>query len=196
MFGQPPCERINNPHAADEKASCPRASDADEARHHCRIVTFRLIAMPMLTRDNLQQSVGQPIGTSSWMEVPQSRIDAFAECTEDRQWIHIDAERAKRESPFHAPIAHGFLTLSLLPISSYELLGGLKATKSVNYGLDKLRFMSPVPAGSRVRNHIRLLAADQRDDGWTLVKTENSVEIEGQEKPALVAVSLGLFSWD
>ena len=151
--------------------------------------------MPVLTRDNLQQSVGQSIGTSSWIEVPQSRIDAFAECTEDRQWIHIDVERATRESPFRAPIAHGFLTLSLLPITSYELLGGLKATKSVNYGLDKLRFMSPVPAGSRVRNHIKLLAADRRDDGWTLVKTENSVEIEGQEKLALVAVSLGLFSW-
>jgi len=151
--------------------------------------------MPLLNRENLQQYVGQSIGTSSWVEVPQSRIDAFADCTEDRQWIHIDVDRAKRESPFDAPIAHGFLTLSLLPITSYELLGALKPTKSVNYGLDKLRFMSPVAAGSRVRNHIRLLTAEPRDDGWTLLRTENTVEIEGQPKPALVAVSLGLFSW-
>ena len=151
--------------------------------------------MPLLNRDNLQQYVGQPIGSSSWVEVPQSRIDAFAECTEDRQWIHIDVERAKSESPFGAPVAHGFLTLSLLPITSYELLGGLKPTKSVNYGLDKLRFMAPVRAGSRVRNHIKLLAAEPREDGWTLLRTENTVEIEGQDKPALVAVSLGLFSW-
>lgn len=151
--------------------------------------------MPLLNRDNLQQYVGQSIGSSSWVEVPQSRIDAFADCTEDRQWIHIDVERAKSESPFGAPVAHGFLTLSLLPITSYELLGGLKPTKSVNYGLDKLRFMAPVRAGSRVRNHIKLLAAEPREDGWTLLRTENTVEIEGQDKPALVAVSLGLFSW-
>ena len=155
----------------------------------------RLCAMPLLNRDDLQQYVGQSIGTSSWVEVTQSRIDAFADCTEDRQWIHIDVDRAKRESPFGAPIAHGFLTLSLLPITSYELLGGLKPTKSVNYGLDKLRFMSPVAAGSRVRNHVKLLAAEPREDGWTLLRTENTVEIEGQAKPALVAVSLGLFSW-
>ncbi|MDM0110331.1 MaoC family dehydratase [Variovorax sp. J22R24] len=154
-----------------------------------------LCAMPLLNRDNLHQYVGQSIGTSSWVDVPQSRIDAFADCTEDRQWIHIDVDRAQRESPFGAPIAHGFLTLSLLPITSYELLDGLKPTKSVNYGLDKLRFMSPVAAGSRVRNHIKLLAAEPREDGWTLLRTENTVEIEGQPKPALVAVSLGLFSW-
>ena len=151
--------------------------------------------MPTLTRDNLQASVGQSIGTSSWVDVPQSRIDAFAECTEDRQWIHIDVERAKRESPFKTPIAHGYLTLSLLPITSYELLAGLAPTKSVNYGLDKLRFMAPVPAGARVRNHIKLLAAEPRDDGWTLLRCENTVEIEGGPKPALVAVSLALMSW-
>ena len=76
--------------------------------------------MPLLTKDNLQQLVGQSIGTSSWVDVTQARIDAFADCTEDRQWIHIDVERAKRESPFGGPIAHGFLTLSLLPITSYS----------------------------------------------------------------------------
>ncbi|WP_431153205.1 MaoC family dehydratase [Acidovorax facilis] len=144
----------------------------------------------------MQQHIGRLIGTSSWVNVPQSRIDAFADCTEDRQWIHIDVDRAKRESPFGAPIAHGFLTLSLLPITSYELLCGLKPAKSVNYGLDKLRFMSPVIAGSRVRNHIKLLSVEPREDGWTLLRTENTIEIEDQPKPALVAVSLGLLSWN
>lgn len=151
--------------------------------------------MTLLTRDTLPLFVGKSIGTSAWVDVPQSRIDAFADCTEDRQWIHIDVDRAKRESPFKAPIAHGFLTLSLLPITSYELMAGLKPTKSVNYGMDKLRFMSPVAAGSRVRNHIKLLSVEPRDDGWTLLRSENTVEIEGQDKPALVAVTLGLLSW-
>ena len=154
------------------------------------------MTQPTFSFETLESFVDQPLGTSAWVDVPQSRIDAFAECTEDRQWIHIDVERANKESPFGAPIAHGFLTLSLLPITTYELLAGLKAAKSVNYGMDKLRFMSPVRAGSRVRNHIRLLAAEPRDDGWTLLRTENTVEIEGQAKPALVAVSLALFSWD
>ena len=154
-----------------------------------------LHTMPLLNQNNLQQLVGQSIGTSSWIDVTQARIDAFADCTEDRQWIHIDVERAQRESPFGGPIAHGFLTLSLLPITSYELLADLKPTKSVNYGMDKLRFMAPVAAGSRVRNHIRLLAAEPRDDGWTMLRCENTVEIEGQPKPALVAITLGLLSW-
>lgn len=150
--------------------------------------------MTPLTFDNLHDHVGRTIGTSSWVEVPQSRIDAFADCTEDRQWIHIDVERAHRESPFGAPVAHGFLTLSLLPITTYELLAPLNARKSVNYGVDKLRFIAPVRAGSRVRNHVKLISAEPREDGFWLVRTENTVEIEGEAKPAMVAVSLGLFS--
>jgi len=152
------------------------------------------MSLAVLTFDNLQDYVGKPIGTSSWVEVPQSRIDAFAECTEDRQWIHIDIERAKKESPFGAPVAHGFLTLSLIPITSYELLANLKAKKSLNYGLDKLRFIAPVRAGSRIRNHMKLLAAEPRDDGWIQLRTESTIEIEGEEKPALVAISLSLVS--
>ncbi|MES2990153.1 MAG: MaoC family dehydratase [Pseudomonadota bacterium] len=149
---------------------------------------------PELSFETLPDFVGQPIGTSAWVDVPQLRIDAFADCTEDRQWIHIDVDRATRESPFGAPIAHGFLTLSLLPITTYELLAGLKARKSVNYGMDKLRFIAPVRAGARVRNHMKLLSADLRADGFWLLRTENTIEIEGEDKPALVAVSLGLFS--
>lgn len=150
--------------------------------------------MSTLTFDNLRDFVGKTIGTSAWIEVPQSRIDAFADCTEDRQWIHIDVERARHESPFGAPVAHGYLTLSLLPITTYELFASLNARKSLNYGMDKLRFIAPVRAGSRVRNHVKLLAAEPRDDGFWLIRSENTVEIEGDPKPALVAVTLGLFS--
>ncbi|CAN5804941.1 MaoC family dehydratase [soil metagenome] len=152
------------------------------------------MTQPALSFDTLDSFVGQTIGTSAWVSVPQSRIDAFAECTEDRQWIHIDVERAKAESPFGAPIAHGFLTLSLLPITTYELLAGLKAAKGVNYGLDKVRFIAPVKAGSRVRNHMKLLSVERRPDGWVLLRSENTIEIEGETKPAMVAVSLGMFS--
>jgi acyl dehydratase len=149
---------------------------------------------PRLSFATLNDFVGKSIGTSSWIDVPQSRIDAFAECTEDRQWIHLDAERARRESPFGATVAHGFLTLSLIPVLSYELFAGLAAKKSVNYGLDKLRFIAPVRAGSRVRLHAKLLAVEPRADGFVLLRTENTVEIEDEDKPALVAVSLALLS--
>jgi len=147
-----------------------------------------------LTFDTLEEFVGQAIGTSDWVEIPQSRIDAFAACTEDHQWIHTDVQRASTEGPFGAPIAHGFLTLSLLPMTTYPLLKGLNAAKSLNYGLDRLRFLAPVKAGARVRNHVRLIGVQRRDDGWVLLRTENTIEIEGGDKPALVAVSLGLFS--
>lgn len=105
----------------------------------------------------------------------------------------MDVNRAARESPFGAAVAHGFLTLSLLPITTYELLSRLDAKRSVNYGMDKLRFLAPVRAGSRVRNHIKLLSAEPRHDGAWLLRMENTVEIEGVQKPALVAVALGLF---
>ena len=149
---------------------------------------------PTFSFETLDTFVGKPLGTSGWVDVPQSRIDAFAECTEDRQWIHVDVARSQAESPFGATVAHGFLTLSLLPVTTYELLAGLGAAKSVNYGLDKLRFLAPVRAGSRVRNHIKLLSVERRADGWVLLRTENTIEIEGESKPALVAVSLGMFS--
>lgn len=149
--------------------------------------------MADLTFENLRDFVGKEIGISSWVQVPQSRIDAFAECTEDRQWIHVDVNRAARESPFGAPVAHGFLTVSLLPITTYELFSSLDARRSVNYGMDKLRFLAPVRAGSRVRNHMKLLSAEPRQDGSWLLRMENTVEIEGVQKPALVAVALGLF---
>jgi acyl dehydratase len=147
----------------------------------------------ILTFETLPEFVGREIGVSSWIEVPQTRIDAFADCTGDRQWIHVDVARAQRESPYRATIAHGFLTLSLLPIAVYGLFEGLKARKSINYGLDRVRFISPVRAGSRVRVKSTLLEAEERPEEWFLLRSENTVEVEGEEKPALVAVSLGLF---
>jgi acyl dehydratase len=146
-----------------------------------------------LTFDTLPDFVGRSIGVSSWIDVPQSRIDAFAECTGDRQWIQVDVERARRESPFGEPVAHGFLTLSLLPIAVYEIFAGLGARKSINYGLDRVRFISPVRAGSRVRVNSTLLDVEERPEDWVFLRSENRFEIEGEDKLALIAVNLGLF---
>jgi len=112
---------------------------------------------------DLADLVGQEIGVSSWHLVDQARIDAFAACTEDHQWIHVDVERAARESPFGGTVAHGFLTLSLLAPTSFELLmSRIRVRQAVNYGLDTVRFIAPVRAGKRVRNHIRLLAVEEK----------------------------------
>ena len=137
--------------------------------------------------------VGQEIGVSSWITVDQAMIDQFAECTGDKQWIHVDRERAARETPIGTTIAHGFLTLSLLPIMSYELGGipeGIHA--SFNYGLDKLRFLSPVRAGARVRMRATLTGFDEKEPGRFLMRRSSVVEIEGEEKPALIADTLTL----
>jgi len=134
---------------------------------------------------DLQALVGQPLGTSEWITVDQARIDAFADATLDRQWIHIDAERAA-QGPFGTTIAHGFLTLSLLPAffaSAFEI-GDTRM--GVNYGLNRVRFTAPVPAGSRLRANFKLLAYEPLDGGAQLV-TEVTVEREGAERPACVA---------
>lgn len=136
---------------------------------------------------------GQELGVSRWFEVDQSRIDRFADCTEDRQWIHIDVERAKRESPFGAPVAHGYLTLSLVAAMSYDI--GFKPegmAASINYGLDKVRFLAPVKAGARVRMRTTLVSFEEKTPGQFLVKNSNTVEIEGEQRPALVAETLVL----
>lgn len=136
---------------------------------------------------------GRELGVSSWITVDQDRINRFADCTGDHQWIHVDVERAKKESPLGAPIAHGFLCLSLI-VATYEDVGVLPpdAAQVLNYGLDRVRFMAPVKAGPRVRNRVLLVSATQKDKG-VLVKTQNTLEIEGEEKPALVAESLMMF---
>jgi len=137
--------------------------------------------------------VGRELGISDWVVIDQSRINAFAECTGDRQWIHVNEERAKRESPFGGTIAHGYMTLSLLAALAMEI--GLipeDASVGLNYGLDKVRFMTPVKAGARVRNRVTLISVEKKSGGRIIVKTMNELQIEGEEKPALVAETLAM----
>jgi len=137
---------------------------------------------------------GDTFGPSSWIEIPQSRINAFAEATGDHQWIHVDAERAARESSFGGTIAHGFLTLSLIAPTAFEVLLARIAPKSVvNYGLEKVRFVAPVRSGKRVRNRIKIAAVEHKGGGRYLVTMENTMEIEGESKPALIASVLAMF---
>jgi acyl dehydratase len=141
----------------------------------------------------LGEFTGREIGVSDWVEVDQHKIDEFADCTGDRQWIHVDVERARRESPYGGTIAHGYLTLSLVGTTTIEA-GAIPpdAAAALNYGLDKVRFMAPVKAGARVRNHVVLLSAEEKSPGRVLVKLQNTIEIEGEAKPALVAESLAM----
>ena len=143
----------------------------------------------------LARHVGEEMGVSSWLLLDQARIDEFAHCTDDHQWIHVDTERAARESPFGGTVAHGFLTLALLAPSGFEVLAGrLKPRSVVNYGLDKVRFVAPVRSGKRVRNRIRLTAVEPKGGGRYLVTMENTIEIEGESRPALIASALAVFT--
>ena len=139
------------------------------------------------------QFAGRELGASEWVTLDQDCIDAFAACTGDRQWIHVDVERAKRESPFGGPIAHGYLTLSLVAAMIMDL-GVIPpdASTGLNYGLDKVRFITPVKAGSRVRARAKLRAAEPQDDTRLLLRLDCTLEIEGEAKPALVAELLCL----
>ena len=150
--------------------------------------------MPEFTLSDLPRFIGKELGVSSWVTVDQSRIDQFAECSGDRQWIHVDVERAKRESPYRAPIAHGYLTLSLVAPLQMEI-GAVPsdAGAALNYGLDKVRFLAPVKAGARVRLRVALIDVEKKGGGVVL-KTSNTLEIEGSDKPALIAESLALIT--
>jgi acyl dehydratase len=138
--------------------------------------------------DDLRQQVGETIGTSDWISVDQPRIDQFAQATGDHQWIHVDPERAAG-GPFGAPIAHGFLTLSLLPLMGETAFDVADVRMGVNYGLNRVRFPNPVRVGSRLRGHFKLLAWEPLDGGAQLI-TEVTVELEGAAKPACVAESV------
>jgi acyl dehydratase len=139
------------------------------------------------------QFAGRELGMSEWVALDQDRIDAFAACTGDRQWIHLDVERARRESPFGGPIAHGYLILSLVAAMIMEL-GVIPpdAATGLNYGLDKVRFIAPVRAGSRVRARAKLRGAEPQGGARTLLRLDCTLEIEGEAKPALVAELLCL----
>lgn len=141
--------------------------------------------------DDLEQLVGQTLGTSEWMEIDQKRIDAFAEATGDHQWIHVDPERAARELPTGKTIAHGYLTLSLLPVLMSQIVRYEGVQMGVNYGSNRVRFTQMVPCGSRVRATSKLVAVDARGPGYQLTQ-DVTVEIENEERPALVAEVLTL----
>jgi acyl dehydratase len=138
--------------------------------------------------DTITQFVGRELGASEWVEVGQDRIDQFADCTGDRQWIHVDQERARRESPFGDTIAHGYLTLSLLAAMLLELgIVPPDAATGLNYGRDKVRFIAPVKAGARVRTRANLISAEPQSGGRQLLKVQCTLEIDGETKPALIA---------
>jgi acyl dehydratase len=134
--------------------------------------------------------VGQELGVSDWLLVDQARIDRFAEVTGDHQWIHVDVERAERE--IGGTIAHGLLTLSLLPVLTASVLDIQGVARGLNYGFDKVRFISPVPAGSRIRSRHVLKAVEPKSGGVAVTQT-CTVEIGGAEKPALVCDWVGVF---
>ena len=139
----------------------------------------------------LGQFVGKELGVSDWLTVDQDRINRFADCSGDHQWIHVDEQRAKQESPFGTTIAHGFLCLSMIIPTQYDIgVYPADARQLVNYGLDKVRFVAPVKAGARVRNRVELVSAETKANGNVLVQTKNSLEIEGEDKPALIAEHL------
>lgn len=147
---------------------------------------------PPISVDAYRNMVGREIGVSSWHLVDQNRINLYADVIEDHQFIHVDPERAK-ETPFGTTVAHGFLTMSLLSIMSYEVMPAIEGTTmGVNYGLDKLRFISPVRSGSRVRGRFTLAEARLRKPTELQSRTNVTVEIEGEDKPALIADWLGL----
>jgi len=144
--------------------------------------------------DQLSSLIGEELGVSEWFEITQERIDAFADATEDHQWIHVDRELAAA-GPFGRPIAHGFLTLSLLPVLSGQIPLPVGQPKmGINYGLDKVRFITPVPTGSKVRARVVLSEVIEIPKG-VQVKRTVTVELEGSEKPACVAETISRLLW-
>ena len=148
--------------------------------------------MPVASLDDIRAAVGTEIGVSDWIDVAQERINQFAEATEDRQFIHVDEELA-RQTPFGGTIAHGFLSLSLLSRMAADIMRVPDSTKmAVNYGLDKVRFLKPVASGKKVRGRFVLTAMTEKAPGQLLLTHSVTVEIDGEDRPALVADWLGL----
>ncbi len=144
------------------------------------------------TMDDARALVGEEIGLSDWAVIDQNRIDQFAEATTDYQWIHVDTERAARELPDGKTIAHGYLTLALIPALTGNFIEVENLTRAINFGLNKVRFYTPVPAGARVRARVNVLKA-QRRAGALLLTSEVRIEVEGERKPACVAETLGMY---
>ena len=136
--------------------------------------------------------IGKELGTSPWVTIGQDRINEFARSTGDFQWIHVDVERAKKDMPGGKTIAHGFLTLSLIPMLSQQISHINNVRNGINYGCNKVRFTSPVQAGSKVRARAKLIAADPMDKGGVRLTNQVTIEIEGQERPACVAETMSI----
>jgi acyl dehydratase len=134
--------------------------------------------------------VGQELGVGEWKEIDQKRIDAFADVTEDHQWIHIDVDRAKAESPYGTTIAHGFLTLSMIPAMSKDNFRVENAKMAINYGLNKVRFLAAVPSGGRIRARSELVDAAKVDDSTVNLVVKHTIELDGSEKAAAVAETI------
>jgi len=147
--------------------------------------------MKTATFDSLPTLAGQEIGVSDWVDISQDRINKFADATGDHQWIHVDVERAKKELPGGKTIAHGYLTLSLIPFLTGGMLRVEGVTRGINYGSNKVRFTSMVPVGSRVRARQKLVSAEARAGGMQLTN-EVTIEIEGQDRPACIAETISL----
>lgn len=143
--------------------------------------------------DDAVQASGAELGVSDWLEIDQGRIDTFADVTGDHQWIHVDVERAKAESPYGATIAHGFLTLSLIPGLSKDNYRVENAKMGINYGLNKVRFLAAVTAGSRIRVRSQLVDVAKVDDRTVNLTVRHTVEIDGSDKPAAVAELIARF---
>ncbi len=144
--------------------------------------------------EKMKGFVGKELGVSHWVTVDQKRINQFAECTEDFQWIHVDVEKAKK-GPFGKTIAHGYLTLSLISGMSYAVrfpfdMSGMKMV--INYGLNKVRFLNPVTVDSKIRSKVSLLSVEEKGSGRVLLTYKHEIEVEGKDKPAAVAETLGM----
>src|SRR3954466_4835036 len=141
--------------------------------------------------DELKELIGQEVGPSDWREVSQDLINTFAEVSGDDQWIHVDVERAKNESPFGTTVAHGNLTLSLVDGFRKDLIESTGFVLGVNYGWNKVRFPAPVPAGSNVRATAEVVSIDEKGSGWFEIVTRFTLEVDGTEKPCFVGDSVG-----
>src|SRR5262245_55881020 len=144
------------------------------------------------TPRDVLQNLGRELGPAEWLTVTQEMIDTFAEATGDHQWIHVDVERARREMPGGKTIAHGYLTLSLLPRLAPTLMTIAKRRRGLNYGSNKIRFISPVPAGSRIRLRQKLVKAEPVEDNGMRVTSQMTMEVEGSERPAMVAETISV----
>ncbi|MEM7282521.1 MAG: MaoC family dehydratase [Pseudomonadota bacterium] len=145
----------------------------------------------LVSMSDIPDYVGQEVWVSDWLTIDQERINLFADCTNDPQWIHIDEDRAAQESPLGTTIAHGYLTLSLLSHLSQGVIPD-DVSQAVNYGVENVRFRAPVVKGARIRNRVELVSAADRRAGRILIRLKNTVEIENEKKPALVGETLAL----